>query len=381
MTFRTPRSKPNAGARRADARFGRIVLHIGTEKTGTSALQLYLERHRKALSRASVAYPPSPTATSQWQFVAAVHEAPWTDDDFAREFEVRDAEAQERLRADLRDQVAALAARHPGGTLIVSSEHFHSRISSGDEVRRLRDLLAPHTADFEIVVYFRRQDEAAVSLRSTFVKSGNNLAADTLTLAPPEALPLFHYDDLYERWAGVFGAEAMRPRLYAWASAHQGGIVGDFFEASGLPLPAPPQPRDGGPANPSLSREGYLFLREANAHLKGQGAEADALRRNLAERVSRLMPGKFHPFGAPQARAFTDRFADRNERLRQLAFPDEPAPLFGTDYGGLPEAPDAQEATPADIAAAAIRLLRAEPDMTPAKRLGRLVRRRGRDAP
>ena len=60
----------------------RIVLHIGTEKTGTSSVQHFLSKNRVALAAEGVVYPrfTGPNGGSQWGVVAAVLEQPWKMD-------------------------------------------------------------------------------------------------------------------------------------------------------------------------------------------------------------------------------------------------------------------------------------------------------------
>src|SRR5690606_40699353 len=67
------------GNNAAPVRVDRIVLHIGTEKTGTSSIQHFLSKNRAALAAEGFVYPQFTGADggSQWGVVAAVLKRPW----------------------------------------------------------------------------------------------------------------------------------------------------------------------------------------------------------------------------------------------------------------------------------------------------------------
>src|SRR5690606_26316796 len=60
-------------------RVRRIVLHIGTEKTGTSSIQHVLSKYRAELAAERFVYPQFTGANggSDWGVVAAVQKRPW----------------------------------------------------------------------------------------------------------------------------------------------------------------------------------------------------------------------------------------------------------------------------------------------------------------
>ena len=75
------------------------------------------------------------------------------------------------MRARLR--AAAAAELSGGATAIFCSEHCHSRLTSPSEVDTLRDFLGGFFDDVRVGVYLRRQDQVALSLYSTRLKSGD----------------------------------------------------------------------------------------------------------------------------------------------------------------------------------------------------------------
>ena len=86
--------------------FKKCILHIGTEKTGTTAIQEYLKSNRDALAKQGFYHPIAADTehSSQWEFVAIVHHAPWTQDT-GRELGITDKASQEAFKATLSESL------------------------------------------------------------------------------------------------------------------------------------------------------------------------------------------------------------------------------------------------------------------------------------
>jgi hypothetical protein len=89
--------------------------------------------------------------------------------------------------------------------IILPSEHCHSHLLDTAEVARVAALLARYVDRVEMLVYLRRQDRVAISVRSTVLKGGQ--------IAPPVLPPInendryYNYAALLERWSAVSGEE------------------------------------------------------------------------------------------------------------------------------------------------------------------------------
>jgi hypothetical protein len=144
----------------------RAILHIGTEKTGTTAIQGVLARSRAALLERGFAYPKS---TGQGNHVQlAFYAAEGRIARIAHLYErggVSSACVVETYPAELEAEVAAL----PGSvhTLLFSTEHCHSRLHD-EGVGRLKALLDRFCDDYRTVVYLRRQDELRGAVAPVF---------------------------------------------------------------------------------------------------------------------------------------------------------------------------------------------------------------------
>ena len=320
----------------------RAILHIGGEKTGSTSIQWLLEANRAALAAAGFGVPRGLGGSNHVALAAYA----------GREMMVRDLlgmldepQGLAGLRAWLPARLAMLLGGQPAGihTMLFSNEHCQSRLHTPEEVARLRDLLAPHFSQVVVLVYLRRQDQVVISSRNTSLRSHGRLPAAWFPTEPGQ-LALLDHALLLLRWGQVFGAAALRPRLY---QADEATHLQDFLDAIGAPpLPLNPPRR----LNRSLGPA-------AEAWLVGQGAGGAWPLPGMAA-LLKVLETEYPGPGARPARAeaarFLARFAASNQVVRDTWFADRPS-LFDTDLSDYPE-----QATPppsaAEIAALAERM-------------------------
>ena len=302
----------------------RVVLHIGTEKTGTTAIQAHCHAHARALRAAGILYPAGLGYRNQVDLATAF--AP-----FVRTGDMRGRDGI-ATRADLaafRERTVArltreVARRRPE-VLLLSEEHLSSRYN-GAAVTQLRDLLAGYAPEIRVIVYLRRQDAALVSLYSTSLKSQR--PHDLAWLA--RTVPWLHYDRLLARWARVFGHERLDVRLYPPGS---GTLIEDFSAAAGLPR----LPEDRTPANRSLDRRHAALLARMNPALPlFRDGLANPDRAGLVEFLEARSTGSRIAMPRADREAVLARYAAGNETVRATWFtgratlfdapPDDAAP-------------------------------------------------------
>lgn len=317
-------------------RFRRCIIHIGTEKTGSSAIQTHLRQHKRTLLAHNILYPSAAGQNnlSQWEFVAIAQIEPWGTD-LGRSLNIVDQESRQRFTNDFTARLEQEFAQHPNAdTLLISSEHFHSRLKQPRAIEALKSYLSAWCENFEIIVYFRRQDQVAVSFQSTRLKSSVELKNSSLEAAVRTHPRYFNLHQIYNVWADAFGDEKVNARIYdlkRWAS---GDIIHDFADAAKLPL----IPSSLKFVNLSLNRQGYQFLKALNrVDPRPNGDKSDPIRLALVQEISKQYAGKYYPVSRADARRLMEQFRDSNEALRQRAFPNEPAPLFGDDFSEYPE--------------------------------------------
>lgn len=318
----------------------RAVIHIGTAKTGTTTIQHMLAVNRSALIEQGFAFPTSPGEKNHTRLAIYAGD-PLRGDKLARNSgEPGDAAwVAGRFADDLAREMAALP--RTVHTCVFSNEHLYRKVATADEARRLRGLLDRHFDDYRVIAYLRRQDELAVSVYSTRLRSGSERARLLPDLdAEPVYLDRFDWAAMLDRWAAAFGREAILPRLFGRAEFLDGDLLTDFRAASGIigltGLEHPPA------TNSALSAAAQEFLRRLNARVHGTlGAAEEEPKAPPFVRgyVDQHHSGRGRRPARAEAAAFLARFDPSNERLRAGWFPHRPR-VFDDDLSRYPEVAD-----------------------------------------
>jgi tetratricopeptide (TPR) repeat protein len=330
----------------------RAILHIGTEKTGTTTLQAFLAANRDRLAARGYQYPSFCGALNHTGLAAyALDDA--ADDPIRAPYGYGGAAEISAFRD--RIEQAARSDLADGHDAIFCSEHCHSRLQTPEEIARLYGFLSQFFDDIRVCIYLRRQDRVALSLYTTLLKSGN---------APTGLLPEVHTDDPYfnydrslSLWESVFGRENIRVGLFDRKELVGGSVVSDFLAcwrlgAAGDFGSVPDQ-------NGSLDPAAQVFLHHVNPHLTApEGMAPDRVRGSLVALLERLHAGRGSRPSRSDAGAFYARFADSNERVRRRYFPERER-LFDDVFDDYPEEADRLPETAAALSLVAARLHKA----------------------
>jgi ubiquinone/menaquinone biosynthesis C-methylase UbiE len=118
----------------------KLVLHIGTEKTGTTLLQDWLYANKAALSEQGVFLSAVMGQTNNRKIVSYFQTSL---DDFTRRNKIHSQAEKaayfEGFEAEVWAEIKAGAAEHH--TMVITSEHFHSRLCNRKEIQALAAFL------------------------------------------------------------------------------------------------------------------------------------------------------------------------------------------------------------------------------------------------
>ncbi len=334
-------------------RFRRCILHIGTEKTGTTSLQAFLALNRDRLAGQGVFVPLTlaPLA-GQGQLnhsrlaVAAMDDRRFRDD-LRQEAGIHDLD---RLLAYRRATFRAFAEEVAAAprccdTLLISTEHGHSRLDTDASVAHAKAFLDPFCESYQVVCYLRPQSEMAISLYGMFVLDGVTDIEKLPPVPPPAdytrhvfAKPgYFDYATLLDRWARVFGEAAMAPRIFERRTLAEGNVIDDAMRHLGLDAAEFARPAT---QNNNVSEFAQRFLLRFYGAL-GRASVSAETRARLGRFLRERFPGQGVAPSRHQVEAFMAQFAEINEAVRARWFPASPA-LFGDTGWKYPrEAPDA----------------------------------------
>jgi len=317
----------------------KLILHIGTEKTGTTTIQAWLRLQRESLLAAGVLFPVSP---GEQNHTALAYFA--GQEAAVRDLGLRPVGQTPADPAILRREFAAAFEREVlnsgASTVVLSNEHCSSRLRDGESLQRLRGLLQPLFDDIRIVVYLRRQDEMLLSGYSTSVKSGQS---HSLHLPQRDDGRIFNYARFLDRWANVFGDDHLIVRVFERHRFHDGDLLADFRQITGIDaLDASCRPdRD---KNASFSSEHLEFLRRFNVCMpKERDGALNPDRGDIVPALNRVPDtGKRLSMDAAQRDAFLRLFVASDDEVLRRFFPEQTGPLFSppADEGGDDGAPE-----------------------------------------
>lgn len=191
----------------------KCLLHIGTEKTGTTILQNWLYDNKAELSKAGV-YLSDNLGKTNNRLISAYFQGYLGD--WGKRNGVSNDNEKERYFDGFIERLTneILTAKKSHKVFVITSEHLHSRVRKKEEIERLHAFLVSVFDEVEVVCYFRDQFDLAVSLYSTALKGGSTASLESfIDEAKPEN---YYYNHLRiaDNWSEVFGRGNCNFRIY-----------------------------------------------------------------------------------------------------------------------------------------------------------------------
>ncbi len=291
-----------------------LILHIGTHKTGSTALQqtLALPAVARALAANGTFYDPS--CWPRTQFLAAARSGTEPHDGQASWAELE--AGVEKVRRQLQTHDVLISDEGFSGTL------FAGYADTGVHARLLNAITAG--LDVRLIVYLRRQDSFIESAYAQSIHTGKTWSFDEfLAATPADGFDWVAWLAHYERYWPV---EKISVFAYE-AQAACGGIVDHFLPAADLATPGllseieRASTESSLPTNQGYSQEIIESARQANLSLDAHGQR---VLRQLLQQTLRLTKSPFSAyqhFIPERRREFLTRFAASNATLRER-FPD-----------------------------------------------------------
>ncbi|KAA1174688.1 hypothetical protein FWJ25_04670 [Marinobacter salinexigens] len=307
-----------------------FVVHIGTEKTGTTTLQAYLHAHQSRLRQRGICYYASPERI-EGRGLAAAALGDQPPDDYLRHEGIHTPEERQAFRRRVVEhfQQSMESLEEHVHTVVISSEHFHSRLRQRDQVEWLKDLVAPWAADTKVVVYLRRQVDVLSSFYSTALRNGEvcNLQELALRVCRPSN-HYYNYRTVLELWGEVFGQLSLTPRLFSANDLKDGDILADFLDVLREGHEALPEAPDLPRQNESINPVGQGLMRGLNKVARELPADSEQEELQvLMRKVVSVFSGPGEALPVVEARKLQKEFQQCNAWIRQNWF-NEKKPLF-----------------------------------------------------
>ena len=228
-----------------------LILHIGSEKTGTTSLQEFLHMNRKRLGSKGVYFPYKFGLKNHTNLVM------FSLNDFKYDHFFLKKGVYNSFQRRLFDDAFLRAFDNEMNDInssinkvVISSEHFHSRITDVEELVKLKRLLEQYFYKITIVCYLREQSSLAESWYSTVLKSGsikkNGKSPKFQSFIDEWCKPENHYFNYYKmlsKWESVFGFNSIKVRVFTKGKLIEDCIISDFNhyfldEGKGLKKPS-----------------------------------------------------------------------------------------------------------------------------------------------
>ena len=298
----------------------RIILHIGTEKTGTTSIQQFLDINASKLASQGLYIPEFLGKINHRKLPAMVCDTDFIDDFFKQRMlteKTKRVEAKALWREEFLNKSRASGLP----TWIVSSEHLQSRLRTPREIGELKKLIDESFASAAVILYIRNPIDTAISLWSTALKSGGT--HDSLPLPSTDYWNhVCHHKRTIQAWQKIFG-NTIKVRVFSESSLCGGDVIIDFCDVCGIIVEQdflfPPR------ENQSLSLTGMNLLRSLNKKIPPfvenlPNPRRVALVKEIEERFSK--PPKYRPTAA-ESLAYKEHFAESDEWVRINYFPEK----------------------------------------------------------
>lgn len=187
----------------------RCILHIGTEKTGTTSFQQFCHLNSQKLLEKGVLYPTGLGGINHRNIsiYALDHKA---QDDGLRNLGLSTELEFLQFRSKQENSIQAqVKAAHGAHTCILSSEHLHSRLKTTEQIDRVKALLDPLFDEIEVHIHLRPQIDVITSLASTQTRVGGAVTRKFFSNPQPSSW-YYNYNKLVTAWEQTFGASQVR---------------------------------------------------------------------------------------------------------------------------------------------------------------------------
>lgn len=293
---------------------GRVVVHIGTHKTGTTSIQKSLAEHRAALLQQGVLYPDY-TMLKLGKHYAHIGMANALAGQHQK-YTVQDAENFFKLTRSISDSMAVTLLSAEPFYRQVLSKNSPQNIKTSQEywlardkyIARFRQLIGPA----EIILVVRRQEDFAESMYQEQIKV-TKYSKDFRTYLEKFWFH-FNYADQADAWASHFPSVKIIP-FYKIQGEH---ITKNFLSLAGIRAK---NIQDGKLQNVGLPQDGVILKRAANSLRLPQDTYKAFSECILSDRFRNALPSDKRSFfsSAAERSDFYQQHVLENVRLASRA--------------------------------------------------------------
>ena len=225
-----------------------IILHIGTNKTGTSSLQVFLREDKDFLKKNKFIHPNFKGGIGHHHELATC---------LSKANSIYEPELHTQKAQFYINEINKIFKSNPNHTIILSSEAFHEHSNPSG----LKKLLKNYNV--KVFCYFREHVSYLSSWYQQNIKETNETRSFTEWLDSRYIRNHTNYVEVLKQWSNSFGKN-FKYRPFERESLVGGDIVSDFCDFIGVDAPKVKKTYSN---NPSISGN-FLFIKKClNEHI------------------------------------------------------------------------------------------------------------------
>lgn len=296
----------------------RLILHIGTEKTGTTSIQKFFLKHRELLNSQSILYPKSTCGINgnhRW-WPAFVYNNNFEDDFTLAKFS-GDINLRKKILNEKFEEFKIEINNSDADCCLISSEQFSSRLGN-NEIKNLKKILENLFDEIFIILYIRKPINYAISLLTTSIKSGGT----------PKGLDIEAFKKrsnlkVIKKWSNFFSGKNFKVKLFEKELFFQGDLIKDFCNEYDIKIPS--ELRTTIFANKSLNLLQMKSLRYLNQYFpKFNNKKLNPKRGNLTKFIkNNLHSSNYFTPTQKEFDLFESEFTREDEEIRKKYFPEK----------------------------------------------------------
>lgn len=304
----------------------KLILHIGTEKTGTTSLQNFISSIDSYNQKICVPRSFCLYENNMAGLVLAARPVTVFDDlnKFAKTKNSSDIMAYlDHATQNLEDELYKYS-KIGCSSAVMSSEHLHSRLTKPEHIYTLKKFLAKFFDEISVFVYFRRQDKVIESFYTTSLLNGH--IVDWENFSKKDFGYYLDYAAISDNWSSVFGFDQFFPFIYERAITENQGVVKHFAQQIKIDNDID-DVSVGIKLNSHISEKAQdcllqfnILLRDAVKANKISELKADGMRNYFIENLRMLSIGKGRKLSADETLAILIKYTSINRRLAEKYF-------------------------------------------------------------
>nr|WP_300307171.1 hypothetical protein [Halomonas sp.] len=212
----------------------KAFLHIGTEKTGTTTIQSFLFNNRNKLGKKGI-HVLTAAGRGNGRALPSYAMRHIRFDNFHSMHGISTSLQRKSFDQKIEDDVSCEIDSFGGcDSVVISSEHFHSRCMFIDEIEKIKYFLDRFFDDIYVIVYLRPQVDMATSKYTTRLRGKCSLEFKDFVFSDcvPEKY-YYNYKKILDNWKTVFGKRYIIPRVFDSDRFLNGNLIDDYLKLLG----------------------------------------------------------------------------------------------------------------------------------------------------